>query len=110
MTQPTAVTRVTWNVTEENRLKREFRDKVLQTEGSNILRTAQADAPRSRYGSHGRAPGYLASQIRMTEADQAEGPGVRISTNARTPQGFRYGAYWQRRRPYLRASVSLTKG
>lgn len=110
MTQPGGVIRVTWNSTEEMRLKREFEDKVLRPEGQAILRAAQADAPRSETGSHGRPPGYLASQIRLTTGEQAEGPSVRVSTNARTPQGFRYGAYWQRRRPYLRARVSLTKG
>lgn len=76
---------------------------LLRGMGRGIVRDAQRDAPVSNTGSHGRPPGYLRANIRMREGVQSEGPYVLITTDARTPDGFRYGAYWQRRRPYLRA-------
>lgn len=84
-------------------VKRYWREQV----GRPVWRRAIAEAPMSETGSDGRPPGYLRSQIKMREGEMAVGPYVQISTTARSPRGFRYGAYWQRRRPYLRAGATL---
>lgn len=108
---PNAVIRVEVNEQEIRRIGRSPGIKqALRDAATPIQRRAQLDAPKSQTGSHGRPPGYLASQIKIREGESLEGPYVRVTTEARTPEGFRYGAYWQRRRPYLRAGTNLSKG
>lgn len=70
-----------------------------------IARRARGNAPRSRRGSHGRPSGYLASKIRVRLGRDAFGTYVDVVTAARTPSGFRYGAYVNARRQYLPAAL-----
>ncbi len=104
-----AVTRVEWNEAELSALKRgRWVREELMKEGRKVLREARARAPVSETGSDGRPPGYLRSQIKLyVAAESVEGPAVVVKTTAKSARGFRYGAYWQRRRPYIRAGTSL---
>ena len=108
---PVTKARFEWNEAEFVKLNRSLPIKrLIRDEGMKVLRRAQLDAPKSETGSDGRPPGYLASQIKLSEGEWVEGPVVFVRTTARSPRGFFYGAYWQSRRPYLRAGTSLTKG
>jgi hypothetical protein len=95
--------RVVFNEAEFARLKRgAWVRQLLRDTARPVQRAAQARAPRRT--------GNLIANIRLREGESAEGPHIDITTEARAPDGFRYGAYWQRRRPYLRAGTNLTKG
>ena len=95
--------RVEFNEIEFKRLQRSQGVKqLLRDTARPIQRAAQARAPRRT--------GNLIANIRIREGETVDGPHVDITTEARAPDGFRYGAYWQRRRPYLRAGSNLSKG
>lgn len=95
--------RVVFDEVEFKRLQRSQPIKqLLRNAARPIQRAAQARAPRRT--------GNLIANIRIREGETVDGPHVDITTEARARDGFRYGAYWQRRRPYLRAGTTLTKG
>lgn len=81
--------------------------RVIRSEAMKVLWRARARAPMSETGSDGRPPGYLRAQIKMFMNETPDGPEGVVKTTAKSARGFRYGAYWQRRRPYIRAGTSL---
>ena len=66
---------------------------------------ARAAAPRSRTGSHGRAPGYLARGVTLRVGQDSNGIFLDIVATARTPKGFPYGRLWEQRKRYIRRSI-----
>ena len=74
---------------------------LIRRHGAAIRDAARARAPRSKTGSHGRQPGYMASQITESEGRDARGFFVQITTEARTPKGFPYGSMEELTAPYL---------
>lgn len=62
-------------------------------------------APHSKSGSHGRAAGYLQRKITLTIRNGRNGAYARLSTEARTPKGFPYGALQNKRRPYIKPAL-----
>lgn len=75
-----------------------------------LLRDAARPVQRSGQQRAPRRTGKLVANIRLREGETAKGPHIDVTTEARARDGFRYGAYWQRRRPYLRAGTNLSKG
>lgn len=102
--------RVTYNYAEERRLATSPGvRRLIRDVAKDVQRDAQTRAPVSPHGNHGRAPGYLRSQIKVRERITVSGAEARITTEARDEEGFPYGVYHQRRRPYIRPPVNLSK-
>lgn len=83
--------------------------RLIRQYATDVRRRARADAPVSKTGNHGRPAGYLRSRIVIRERSTVDGPSARITTEARDEDGFPYGVYHQRRRPYIRPPVNLSK-
>jgi hypothetical protein len=83
--------------------------KLLVRSANKVVRRARAIAPRSKTGSHGRQPGYMARRIYRTRVRRDRyGPYVDIIAGARTPARngrVRYGAIMNAQTDYLGAAL-----
>lgn len=70
-----------------------------------VQHKARILAPASPNGSHGRAAGYLRRMITLTVRNGRNGAYARLSTEARTPKGFPYGALQNKRKPYIQPAL-----
>lgn len=74
----------------------------IATDVANAIRR---DAPVAPEATHGRAPGYLKANVRLTAGSNLVlGPYIKVTSGGKSPQGFNYPAYYNwHKRNYMQA-------